>query len=85
MILGEYHNGYYNCFLYVQIQNMNLLKYIVHFEYSLDTMNVLGPRMSTRKLIHTLLVIANKRNYLTLRLVSSSNNPQNSEMKFYKI
>jgi hypothetical protein len=63
---------------------MNLLKYIVHFEYSLVIMNGLGTRMSTRKLIHTLLVIANERNYLTLRLVSSSNNPQNSEMKFYE-
>jgi hypothetical protein len=38
LFLGYYHNGYYDCILYVWIQNMNLPKYIIHFEYSLDTM-----------------------------------------------
>jgi hypothetical protein len=52
--LGENHNGYYDGSLYVQIENMNIRKHFIHFEYSLDTLYGLGTWMSTRKLIHTL-------------------------------
>jgi hypothetical protein len=52
--LGEYYNGCYDYSLHVWIENMNIPKYIVHFEYSLDILNGLGTIMLARKLIHTL-------------------------------
>jgi hypothetical protein len=38
LILRENHNWYYDCSLYVWIENMNLPEYFVHFEYLLETM-----------------------------------------------